>query len=138
MCACACVNMQGHTSDYDCYPILVHAQNFAAILDICPSFHSLRGESVHVILCRKVWEHASNYWGERERAPPLMMSMDLASVRPRTSHRLRMRDIHVIYADSNSADCWFYTRTRSRSPPNVLHSTSLLWEHGRRIWILAA
>ena len=25
-------------------------------------------------------------------------------VRPRTSHRLRMRDIHVIYADSNSAD----------------------------------
>ena len=26
------------------------------------------------------------------------------SVRPRTSRRLRMRDIHVIYADSNSAD----------------------------------
>ena len=47
-------------------------------------------------------------WGERERAPPLMMSTALASVRPsvrpRTSRRLRMRDIHVIYADSNSAD----------------------------------
>ena len=26
------------------------------------------------------------------------------SLRPRTSRRLRMRDIHVIYADSNSAD----------------------------------
>ena len=35
-----------------------------------------------------------------------------------------MRDIHVIYADSNSADCWFYTRTCSHSPPNVLHFTS--------------
>ena len=46
-----------------------------------------------------------NYnWGERERAPPLMMSTALASVRPRTSRRLRMRDIHVIYAESNSAD----------------------------------
>ena len=33
-----------------------------------------------------------------------MMSTALASVRPRTSRRLRMRDIHVIYADSNSAD----------------------------------
>ena len=47
-------------------------------------------------------------WGERERAPPLMMSTALASVRPflrpRTSRRLRMRYIHVIYADSNSAD----------------------------------
>ena len=47
-------------------------------------------------------------WGERERAPPLMMSTALASVRPsvrpRTSRGLRMRDIHVIYADSNSAD----------------------------------
>ena len=33
------------------------------------------------------------------------MSTALASVlRPRTSRRLRMRDIHVIYADSNSAD----------------------------------
>ena len=61
-------------------------------------------------------------WGERELAPPLMMSTALASVRPRTSRRLRMRDIHVIYADSNSADCW--ARTRSRSPPNVLHFTS--------------
>ena len=29
---------------------------------------------------------------------------DSSRVRPRTSHRLRMRDIHVIYADSNSAD----------------------------------
>ena len=57
--------------------------------------------------------------GASERALPLMMSTALA--RPRTSRRLRMRDIHVIYADSNSADCWFYTRTRSRSPPNVLH-----------------
>ena len=49
-------------------------------------------------------------------------------VRPsvRTSRRLRMRDIHVIYADSNSADCWFYTRTRSRSPPDVLHFTSII------------
>ena len=49
-----------------------------------------------------------HYWGERERAPPLMMSTALASVRPsvrpRTSRRLRMRDIQVIYADSNSAD----------------------------------
>ena len=36
-----------------------------------------------------------------------MMSTALASVRPsvpRTSRRLHMRDIHVIYADSNSAD----------------------------------
>ena len=35
-----------------------------------------------------------------------------------------MRRYHVIhvYADSNSADCW--ARTRSRSPPNVLHFTS--------------
>ena len=33
-------------------------------------------------------------WGERERVPPLMMSA-LASVRPRTSRRLRMRDIHA-------------------------------------------
>ena len=33
-----------------------------------------------------------------------MLSTALASVRPRTSRRLRMRDIHVIYADSNSAD----------------------------------
>ena len=45
-----------------------------------------------------------DYWGERERAPPLMMSTALASVRPRTSRRLRMRDIEVIYVDSNSAD----------------------------------
>ena len=47
-------------------------------------------------------------WDERERAPPLLMSTALASVRPsvrpRTSRRLRMRDIHVMYADSNSAD----------------------------------
>ena len=46
-------------------------------------------------------------WGERERAPPLMMTTALASVRPsvrpRTFRRLRMRDIHVIYADLNSA-----------------------------------
>ena len=35
-----------------------------------------------------------------------------------------MRDIHVIYVDSNSADCWFYTRTRLCSSPNVLHFTS--------------
>ena len=52
--------------------------------------------------------NAMIYWGERERAPPLMMSTTLTSVRPsvrpRTSRRLRMRDIHVIYADSNSAD----------------------------------
>ena len=33
-----------------------------------------------------------------------MMSTALASVRPRTSRRLRMRDIPMIYADSNSAD----------------------------------
>ena len=33
-----------------------------------------------------------------------MMSTAPASVRPRTSRRLRMRNIHVIYADSNSAD----------------------------------
>ena len=33
-----------------------------------------------------------------------MISTALASVRPRTSRRLRMRDIYVIYADSNSAD----------------------------------
>ena len=33
-----------------------------------------------------------------------MMSTALASVRPRMSRRLRMRDTHVIYADSNSAD----------------------------------
>ena len=58
-------------------------------------------------LCHPYIPH---YWGERERAPPLMMSTALASVRPsgvrppRTSRRLRMRDIHVIYADSNSAD----------------------------------
>ena len=55
-----------------------------------------------------IQRHLYNYWGERERAPPLMMSTALASVRPsvrpRTSRRLRMRDIHVMYADSNSAD----------------------------------
>ena len=44
-------------------------------------------------------------WGERERAPPLMMSTALVSVRPRTSRRLRMRDIHVIYAAISRDTC---------------------------------
>ena len=62
----------------------------------------------HIILTQHSIIPTQYYWGERERAPPLMMSTALASVRPslrpRTSRRLRMRDIHVIYADSNSAD----------------------------------
>ena len=46
------------------------------------------------------------------------------SVRPRTSRRLRMRDIHVIYADSNSAgfrnrllsQCKYSRRNECRNP----------------------
>ena len=55
--------------------------------------------------CRHRTQAGMHNSGERERAPPLIMSTALASsVRPRTSRRLRMRDIHVTYADSNSAD----------------------------------
>ena len=40
-------------------------------------------------------------WGERERAPPLMMSTALASVRPSS---YVSQTAHARYADSNSAD----------------------------------
>ena len=74
-----------------------------------PVIHScIRGgmnkEVVLYIVVAKIVVNSNHHnWGERERAPPLM-KVNGSRVRPRTSRRLRMRDIHVIYADSNSAD----------------------------------